>query len=143
MLFLHFPPFTDNTSVDLVIPTGVYNQHDIWVGHYLYDSGIPGPPAYALCRPHYKSFSIGYRDSTDPLVAVSTAVVPKSRLNSPGLQIVMQCFQGNYLDRTNGGREWLYFAAVYLAFRIATHIMYGVTLSNTFLLHSYFFVLEL
>ena len=51
-------------------------------------------------------------------------------LNSPGLQIFMQCFQGYYRDRTDGGRECRYFAAVYPACRIAGFFIYSVTLGN-------------
>ena len=53
-------------------------------------------------------------------------------LNSPGLQMFMQCFQGYYRDRTDGGRECRYFAAVYPAFRIAAYFMYSFTLASSF-----------
>ena len=56
----------------------------------------------------------------------------KCHLNSPGLQIFMQCFQGYYRDRTDGGWECRYFAAVYPALRIATYITYSVTLGHIF-----------
>ena len=49
----------------------------------------------------------------------------KCHLNSPGLQIFMECFQGYYRDRTDGGCECRYFAAVYPALRIATYISYS------------------
>ena len=39
----------------------------------------------------------------------------------------MQCFQG--CDRTDGGRECRYFAAVYPAFRISVFIIYALTRS--------------
>ena len=55
-------------------------------------------------------------------------------LNSPGLQMFMQCFQGYYRDRTDGGRECRYFAAVYPAFRFAAYVMYIITLTSTFFL---------
>ena len=44
----------------------------------------------------------------------------------------MQCFQGYYRDRTDGGRECRYFAAVYPAFRIAAYFIYSATLGGTF-----------
>ena len=56
----------------------------------------------------------------------------KCHLNSPGLQIFMECFQGYYRDRTDGGWECRYFAAVYPAFRIATYVSYSITLGHTF-----------
>ena len=59
-------------------------------------------------------------------------------LNSPGLQMFMQCFQGYYRDRTDGGRECRYFAAVYPAFRIATYFIYSATLGSTFYVYFIF-----
>ena len=53
-------------------------------------------------------------------------------LNSPGVQMFMQCFQGYYRDRTDGGIECRYFAAVYPAFRIAAAVMYSITLGSIF-----------
>ena len=50
------------------------------------------------------------------------------------MNLFMQCFQGYYRDRTDGGRECRYFAAVYPAFRIAAYVMYSLTLGNTFYL---------
>ena len=40
----------------------------------------------------------------------------------------MQCFQGYYRDRTDGGRECRYFAAVYHVF---AYVMYSFTLGST------------
>ena len=56
----------------------------------------------------------------------------KCHLNSPGLQIFMECFQGYYHDRTDGGWECRYFAAVYPALRIATYVLYSITLGHLF-----------
>ena len=52
-------------------------------------------------------------------------------LNSPGLQMFMQCFQGYYRDRTDGGRECRYFSAVYPAFRIAAYVIYSAIFART------------
>ena len=51
-------------------------------------------------------------------------------LNSPGLQIFMECFQGYYCDRTDGGWECRYFAAVHTALKIAMFHLYSTTLNN-------------
>ena len=56
----------------------------------------------------------------------------KCGLNSPGLKMFMQCFQGYYRDRTDGGRECRYIAAVYPAFRIATFVMYSIAPNISF-----------
>ena len=53
-------------------------------------------------------------------------------LNSPGLQMFIQCFQGYYRDQTDGGRECRYFATVYPVFRIASFVMYSITHDITF-----------
>ena len=44
----------------------------------------------------------------------------------------MQCFQGYYRDRTDGGMECRYFAAVYPVARIAGLIAYAFTLDVLF-----------
>ena len=54
----------------------------------------------------------------------------RCHLNTPGLRFFMECFQGYYRDRTDGGWECRYFAAVYLWFRIATYLLYSITLGN-------------
>ena len=59
-------------------------------------------------------------------------------LNRPGLRIFMQCFQGYYRDRTDGGQECRYFAALYPTIRIIAFVLYGVTFSS-----SYFVILVL
>ena len=53
----------------------------------------------------------------------------RCRLNCQALYIFMQCFQGYYRDRTDGGRECRYFVA---AFKIYTFVLYGLTLGNMF-----------
>ena len=44
----------------------------------------------------------------------------------------MQCVLGYYRDRTDGGCECRYFAAVYPTYRVATYAMYSLTLSASF-----------
>ena len=56
----------------------------------------------------------------------------RCRLNCQALHIFMQCFQGYYRDRTDGGRECRYFAALYPAFRMATFVLHGLNLSSLF-----------
>ena len=50
----------------------------------------------------------------------------KYHLNSPGLRMFMESFQGYYRDRSDGGWECRYFAVVYLATRLLTYIIYIV-----------------
>ena len=56
----------------------------------------------------------------------------KFGLNCLGLRIFMECFQGYYRDRTDGGWECRYFAVVYLCFRFGIYFLFSFTLSNTF-----------
>ena len=128
-----------STSFDLLVPTSIYNVHGQLVGHFLlYDATIE------YMSPQHKLYA-----SLAIIVLVVGILFPlvllllypmqwfqkclnKCHLNSPGLQIFMQCFQGYYCDRTDGGRECRYFAAVYPAFRIITYFIYGATLSTMF-----------
>ena len=54
----------------------------------------------------------------------------KCHLNSPGLRMFMECFQGYYRDRTDGGWECRYFAALYQILRFGGPFMYNITLSE-------------
>ena len=56
----------------------------------------------------------------------------KCGLNSPGLRMFMECFQGYYCDRSDGGRECRYFAAVYPAMKILGVVLFAATHSNIF-----------
>ena len=122
----------------LLTYTNVYNAAGSWVGRFLfYDASIEymGPEH----RP-YAALAI--------LVVVVGVLFPlvllllypmqwfqkclnRCGLNSPGLQMFMQCFQGYYRDRTDGGRECRYFAAMYPAFRIAAYFIYSADLGRT------------
>ena len=44
----------------------------------------------------------------------------------------MECFQGYYRDRIDGGWECRYFSAVYPALRVLTYIVYSLTLNKSF-----------
>ena len=123
-----------NVSCTLLTSTSVYNATGSLIGNVLfYDATVEymGPEH----RP-YAALAI--------LVVVVGVLLPlvllllypmqcfqkclnRCGLNSPGLQMFMQCFQGYYRDRTDGGRECRYFAAVYPAFRIATFVMYSIS----------------
>ena len=59
-------------------------------------------------------------------------ILNHSNLNSPGFRMFMECFQGYYRDRTDGGWECRYFAALYPTLRIGTVIIYAVTRSDVF-----------
>ena len=45
----------------------------------------------------------------------------------------MECFQGNYRDKSDGGWECRYFSAVYPVFWIGTSLTYALTRNDFFL----------
>ena len=128
-----------NTSCNLLLYTNVRNDLGSLVGRFLYyDATIK------FMGPQHKPFAI-----LAILVLLVGILFPllllllypmqwfqkclnKCHLNSPGLQIFMECFQGYYRDRTDGRWECRYLAAVYPTLRIATYILYSITLSNVF-----------
>ena len=128
-----------NVSHGLLIPTSVHNAAGSWVGNFLYYD-----PTVEYMGPDHRPYVV-----LAILVVVVGVLFPlvllllypmqwfqkclnRCGLNSPGLQMFMQCFQGYYRDRTDGGRECRYFAAVYPAFRIAACVMYSIVLGSSF-----------
>ena len=128
-----------NVSHCLLIPTSVRNATGSLVGYFLYYD-----PTVEYVGPDHRPYAV-----LAILVLVVGVLFPlvllllypmqcfqkclnRCGLNSPGLQIFMQCFQGYYRDRTDGGRECRYFAAVYLAFRFASWVMYSIVLGSSF-----------
>ena len=126
-----------NTSCNLLMYTGIYNDRGSLVGYFLfYDATIKfmGPQHIPFAILAILVLLVGI---LFPLLLLLLypmqwfqKCLNKCHLNSPGLQIFMECFQGYYRDRTDGGWECRYFAAVYPAFRIATYIIYGIILSS-------------
>ena len=126
-----------NTSLSLLTYTGIYNDRGSLVGYFLFND-----ETIEFMGSQHIPFAI-----LAILVLLVGVLFPllllllfpmqwfqkclnKCHLNSPGLQIFMECFQGYYRDRTDGGWECRYFAAVYPAFRIVIYVVYNVTLSN-------------
>ena len=128
-----------NTSSDLLIPTDVYNQKGESVGKFVYyDATIDflgtlhTPYACVAC-------AVLLVLVISPLVLLLLypmqwfqRCLNKYRRNYHTLRIFMQCFQGYYRDRTDGGRECRYLAALYPAFRVVVFILYSITLSLLF-----------
>ena len=128
-----------NVSHVLLTPTSVYNAAGSWLGSFLfYDATVE------YMGPEHKRYAV-----LAILVIVVGVLFPlvllllypmqwfqkclnRCGLNSPDLQMFMQCFQGYYRDRTDGGRECRYFAAVYPAVRIAVYVMGSGLLGSNF-----------
>ena len=124
------------TSVDLLIPVVVNNSYRRVKGHYLY---------YDASIPFLKQDHLPYACVALIIVAV-VIILPlillllypmqcfqrclnRCGLNSQALRIFMECFQGCYRDRTDGGMECRYFAALYPSIRITAFIVFA-TLPN-------------
>ena len=127
-----------NISIDLLFPTKLFNTKGSIVGYFLYyDATIPfmGPchMPYALLAIAVLVIGVMF-----PLLLLLypmkwfQILLNKCKMNSPGLKILMDCFQGYYRDRTEGGMECRPFAALYLMFRIGVSVVYLVTRSNIF-----------
>ena len=127
-----------NVSRYLLAPTSVHNARGSLVGYFLYyDATVEymGPDH----RPYAVLAILVVVGVLFPLVLLLLypmlwfqKCLNRCGLNSPGLQMFMQCFQGYYRDRTDGGRECRYFAAVYPACRIAAYVMGSTFLSSIF-----------
>ena len=128
-----------NTSCNLLLYTNVHNDLGSLVGRFLYYDAtikVMGPQHLPFAILAILALLVGI---LFPLLLLLLypmqwfqKCLNKCHLNSPGLQIFMECFQGYYRDRTDGGWECRYFAAVYPALRIATYILYSITLSIMF-----------
>ena len=127
-----------NTSIDLMIATSVFDVHGSNLGTFLYYNSTIA----FMGRQHlpYATLAIIVLivGSMFPLLLLLypmkrfQKLLNKCKLNSPGLRAFMECFQGNYSDRTEGGRECRYFSAVYPTFRIAVSFIYAFTRTDAF-----------
>ena len=127
-----------STSGDLIIPTTLYNIHGSQIGHFMYyDATVefmgPQHMPYAILALAVLVLGVMF-----PLFLLLypmnwfQVLLNKCHLNSPGLRIFMECFQGYYRDRSDGGWECRYFAAVYPALRITGIIVYAATRTNIY-----------
>ena len=121
-----------NTSIDLLVSSNAYNVHGKSVGTYLFNN-----PTVGFMSHRHVPYAI------ISIVVLVGLIIPlillilypmnwfqvflnKCHLNSPGLRMFMECFQGYYRDRSDGGWECRYFAVVYPALRILTYFMYTI-----------------
>ena len=130
-----------NTSYSLLLSLSIHNKCGRWLPLFLYyDATIkflgPQHMPYACL-----AIIVSLVGNLLPLALLLLypmqwfqRCLNRCRLNCQALHIFMQCFQGYYRDRTDGGRECRYFAALYPAFRMATFVLYGLNLSALFFL---------
>ena len=127
-----------NTSIDLLIPTEIADIHGSVVGYFwYYDATVD-----YLGAEHIPYFVLAVvvlvLGIMFPLMLILYPMkwfqntLNRCHLNSPALRVFMECFQGNFRDRADGGWECRYFSAVYPSFRIGESIVYSLTRSNVF-----------
>ena len=128
-----------NTSIGLLTPTPIYNISGSHVETFLYYDGTvefmgPRHQPYAVLA--IAVLIVGFMF---PLLLVLYPMkwfqvcLNKCHLNSPSLRMFIECFQGYYRDRTDGGWDCRYFSAVYPFFRLGVSIIYVLTRNNIFL----------
>ena len=128
-----------NTSIDLMIPTYATDIHGSGMGHFFYYNAtveFMGPEhlPYAILAVTVLVIGLIF-----PLMLLLypmkwfQKLLNISHVNSPSLRTFMECFQGNYRDKSDGGWECRYFSAVYPVFRICTSLTYALTRNNFFL----------
>ena len=121
-----------NTSIDLLVSSETYNEHGRLIGTYLFNN----PTIEFMSHQHVPYAIIAIVVLVGLLVPLLLLILypmkwfqvflNKCHLNSPGLRMFMECFQGYYRDRSDGGWECRYFAVVYPATRILTYVMYTI-----------------
>ena len=127
------------TSANLLVTTSVYDEQGYFRGSYLYyDPAIQflGSQHWPYAMVVLFVLLIGV---LFPLLLLLfypmmwfQRCLNKFGLNCLGLRIFMECFQGYYRDRTDGGWECRYFAVTYPTFVITCYILFSVTLSGVF-----------
>lgn len=121
-----------NTSADLLISVGVRDVHGSWKGLYLFID----PSTVYFGRDHLPFAIIAIIISSLWVVfGIGLLILypmqwfqkclNKHGLNSSTLRTFMQCFQGYYRDRTDGGIECRYYSAVYPVLRLVCFIIFG------------------
>ena len=129
-----------NVSVDLLVPTEIFNIYGSHFGYFIYyDATIE-----FMSHQHLPLFTIaitvGFITACFPLLLIfypmqwCQTLLNKFECNSSSLRMFMECFQGYYRDKSDGGWDCRYFAAVYLTLRFMLAILYAMMHINCTLL---------
>ena len=125
-----------STSGSFIVGTQIFDIHGSKIGYFMYyDATVE-----FMGRQHMPYFVIAV---TVLIIAILFPLLlllypmkwfqvflNKCDLNSPGLRMLIECFQGYYRDKTDGGSECRYFAAIYPTVRILGAIIYALTPSD-------------
>ena len=125
-----------SVSGDLLLTTPVFNIHGSRIGHFMYYDGTvefmgPQHMPYFIIAIIILVIAIMF-----PLLLILYPMkwfqvfLNKCHLNSPGLRMFMECFQGYYRDRSDGGWECRYFSALFPILRICGAAVYNLTQSE-------------
>ena len=122
---------TASTSLYFLFITEIRDVHGGWMGYYLFTD----PSLKYFSRTHLPYAITGivifliWGLFTVILLLypmmLFQSLLNKLRLNSPTLRVFMQCFQGHYRDRTDGGFECRYFSALYPLLRFSCLFILG------------------
>ena len=108
-----------STSAYFLTAINARNEHGVWQGYYLFidpsiiyfsKSHLPYAIAVIVICVIWVAFTIFLL--LYPMMWFQS-LLNKLKLNSLTLHTFMQCFQGHYRDRTDGGMECRYFSALY------------------------------
>ena len=113
-----------SVSSDLITASHLYDVHGSHLGYYMYyDATVK-----LIGQQHMPYFIIAmtvlFIAILFPLLLMLYPMkwfqvfLNKCELNSPGLRMFMECFQGYYRDRSDGGWDCRWFAALYPSLRI-------------------------
>ena len=121
------------TSVDLLIFTSIHDIHGSHSGYVLYYDGTveflgPTHRPYAALAIAVVLFGLMF-----PLFLLLYPIVwfqkllNKLHINSPGVRMFVECLQGYYRDRSDGGLECRYLSALKPLFRFIGPALYALT----------------
>ena len=125
-----------SVSGELILSTPVFNIHGSMVGDYMFYDGT----VEVLGQQHMPYFIIAITILVISVLFILLLILypmkwfqvflNKYHLNSPGLRMFMECFQGYYRDRSDGGWECRYFSALFPILRICGVAVYNLTQSE-------------
>lgn len=133
-----------SVSFDILVPTRAYNVTGQLVNVYLYyDSSIE-----YMGKEHLPFACLAI------IILISVTVVPVAlqllypmlcfqrflnhyNLNSEKLRVCMECFQGYYRNRSDGGYDYRYLSGIFSTVRIMVFILYALSLSSLYYILSF------
>ena len=125
-----------SVSGELLLSTPVFNIHGSRIGHFMFYDGT----VEFMGQQNMPYFIIAIIILVISIVFILLLILypmkwfqvflNKCHLNSPGLRMFMECFQGYYRDRSDGGWECRYFSALFPILRVCGVAVYNLTQSE-------------